>query len=51
MSGCDVEMVNKEFFSDGRWQTNYVICMGYGDLSELFGRSLGLSFQQAAVVL
>lgn len=51
MSGFDVEMVNKEFFPDGRWQTNYLICMGCGDPSKLFDRSPRLSFQQAALVL
>lgn len=51
MSGFDIPAVNAEFFPDGRFQTNFLINLGYGDHSKLFPRNQRLSFEQACSVL
>ena len=51
MSGVDLAKVNAEFFSDGRFQTNFLINLGYGDDSKLFDRNPRLAFEQACTVL
>ena len=51
MSGVDLAQVNAEFFPDGRFQTNFLINLGYGDDSKLFDRNPRLSFEQACSVL
>lgn len=51
MSGFDVAKVDAEFFPDGRYSTNFIINLGYGDNSKLFDRNPRLSFEQAAQVL
>ena len=51
MSGVDLSKVNAEFFPDGRFQTNFLINLGYGDNSQLFKRNPRLSFEQACSVL
>ena len=51
MSGVDLAKVNAEFFADGRFETNFLINLGYGDDSKLFDRNPRLSFEQACSVL
>ena len=51
MSGVDLAQVNAEFFPDGRFQTNFLINLGYGDDSQLFARNPRLAFDQACIVL
>ena len=51
MSGFDAAKVNAEFFPDGRFQTNFLINLGYGDPSKHFNRNPRLTFDQAAQVL
>jgi len=51
MSGVDLAKVNAEFFPDGRFQTNFLINLGYGDDSKLFARNPRLAFEQACTVL
>jgi len=51
MSGVDLARVNTEFFPDGRFQTNFLINLGYGDDSKLFARNPRLAFEQACTVL
>ena len=51
MSGVDLAKVNAEFFADGRFETNFLINLGYGDDSKLFDRNPRLSFEQACTVL
>ena len=51
MSGVDLVKVNAEFFPDGRFQTNFLINLGYGDDSKLFARNPRLAFEQACAVL
>ncbi len=51
MSGVDLVKVNAEFFKDGRFQTNFVLNLGYGDNSKLFDRNPRLSFEDACSVI
>jgi len=51
MSGFDAAKVNAEFFPDGRLSINWILNLGYGDNSKLFGRNPRLSFEQACSVL
>jgi nitroreductase len=51
MSGVDLAKVNAEFFSDGRFQANFVLNLGYGDNSKLFDRNPRLSFEDTCTVL
>lgn len=51
MSGVDLTKVNAEFFPDGRFQTNFLINLGYGDDSKLMARNPRLTFEQACTVL
>jgi len=51
MSGFDLAKVDAEFFPDGRWKTNFLINLGYGDDSLLFNRNPRLSFEEACRVL
>jgi 3-hydroxypropanoate dehydrogenase len=47
MSGFEVEGVNTEFFSDGRWQADFICNLGYGDHAEVWPRNPRLSFDDA----
>ena len=51
MSGFDAAKVNQEFFPDGRFTVNFLVNLGYGDNTKLFGRNPRLSFEQACQVL
>ena len=51
MSGVDLAKVNAEFFPDGRCQANFLINLGYADVSKAFNRNPRLSFEQACTVL
>jgi nitroreductase len=51
MSGFDTAKVNAEFFSDGRYQVDFLLNLGYADQSKAFPRNARLSFDQVAVVL
>jgi nitroreductase len=51
MSGVDLAKVNAEFFPDGRLQANFLINLGYGDVTKLFDRNPRLTFEQACQTL
>lgn len=51
MSGFDNAMVDKEFFPDGRYRSNFLINLGHGDASALSPRGPRLSFERAATLL
>ena len=51
MSGFDKAKVNAEFFPDGKWKTNFLCNLGYGDHTKLFPRSPRLEFEEACRVL
>jgi len=47
MSGFDNAIVDKAFFPDGRFKSNFLCNIGHGDPSKLFNRSPRLSFEDA----
>ncbi|MFO1060151.1 MAG: malonic semialdehyde reductase [Dongiaceae bacterium] len=51
MSGFDNAKVDAEFFPDGKWKSNFLINLGYGDGLKLRPRNPRLSFEEACVVL
>ncbi len=51
MSGFDNEKVDREFFPDGRWKSNFLVNLGYGDRSGLHARNPRLAFDEAARIL
>ncbi|SJZ91221.1 3-hydroxypropanoate dehydrogenase [Enhydrobacter aerosaccus] len=50
MSGFDNAKVDEAFFPDGRFKTNFLCNIGYGDHTKLFNRSPRLSFEQACAL-
>lgn len=51
MSGFDNTKVDTEFFPDGRWQSNFLVNLGYGDASGNYPRGPRLPFEVASQVL
>lgn len=51
MSGFDSERVNAEFFPDGRWKTNFLCSLGYGDARKLYPKGARLSFEQSCTII
>jgi 3-hydroxypropanoate dehydrogenase len=51
MSGFDQGKVNAEFFPDGKWKSNFLCNLGYGDETKLRPRNPRLEFEEAALVL
>lgn len=51
MSGFDAAKVNAEFFPDGKWKTNFLCNLGYGEKSKLHPRNPRLTFEEACRVL
>jgi 3-hydroxypropanoate dehydrogenase len=51
MSGFDPEKVNAEFFPDGRWRTNFLCNLGYGDPEKLYARAPRLELEEACLIL
>lgn len=51
MSGFDRSAVDAEFFPDGRWKSDFLINLGYGDEEKLRPRNPRLSFDEACLVL
>ena len=47
MSGFNKEGVDKEFFPDGRWKSNFLCNIGYGSDENLFPRNPRLGFEEA----
>jgi 3-hydroxypropanoate dehydrogenase len=47
MSGFDNAKVDAAFFADGRFKSNFLCNIGYGDHAKLFNRSPRLSFEEA----
>src|SRR3989338_8062802 len=46
MSGFDTALVDATFFADGRWKSNFLCSLGYGDVSKLRPSGPRLSFEQ-----
>jgi 3-hydroxypropanoate dehydrogenase len=51
MSGFDNALVDAEFFPDGRYRSNFLVSLGYGEPSALHPRGPRLSFEQVASLL
>jgi 3-hydroxypropanoate dehydrogenase len=51
MSGFNAEMVNREFFPDGKWKANFLCNMGYGDPTGMPLRGPRLGFEDACRIL
>ncbi len=50
MSGFDKKKCDAAFFPDGRFKSNFLCNIGYGDASKLFQQSPRLSFDQACKI-
>jgi 3-hydroxypropanoate dehydrogenase len=51
MSGFDNAKVDAAFFPDGRWKSNFLINLGYGDASKLKPRLPRLDFDEACRIV
>ena len=51
MSGFDNAKVDAEFFPDGRFKSNFLCNLGYGDPSKLFPRSPRFDFADACTIV
>lgn len=51
MSGFKNAMVDEIFFPDGRWKSNFLVNLGYGDFAKLHLRGPRLDFEEACVVV
>lgn len=51
MSGFDNGKVDAEFFPDGRWKSNFLMNLGYGDPAALRPRNPRLSFEEACRII
>jgi 3-hydroxypropanoate dehydrogenase len=47
MSGFNNAIVDQNFFPDGRFKTNFLCNIGYGDESKIFARSPRMNFEDA----
>ena len=47
MSGFNNALVDEAFFPDGRFKTNFLCNIGYGDESKIFARSPRMTFEDA----
>ncbi len=51
MTGFERDKVDAEFFPDGRYKSNVVVNLGYGDHDKLFPRLPRLAFEDACEIL
>ena len=51
MSGFDNAKVDAEFFADGRFKSNFLCNLGYGDAGKLQKRAPRLAFEEACEIL
>jgi 3-hydroxypropanoate dehydrogenase len=51
MSGFNAAAVDTEFFPDGRFKTNFLLNIGYGDPTKVMGRSPRFGFDEVCQVL
>lgn len=50
MSGFDNAGVDREFFPDGRFQSNFLCNLGYGDAAKVFPRNPRFEFEEACSI-
>lgn len=51
LTGFKADLVNQEFFPDGRYQVNVIANLGYGDEASLRPRAHRLTFEDVAQIL
>jgi nitroreductase len=51
MSGFNNEQVDAEFFPNGRFRSNFLVNLGYGEKSAWHARGPRMTFQEAAELL
>ncbi len=51
ISGFNNQKIDTEFFADGRYKSNFLCCLGYGDTEELHPRGPRLDFDEVCEVL
>lgn len=51
MSGFDAKALDNTFFPDGRWRSNFLVNLGYGDATQLHPRGPRLDFSECATFL
>lgn len=51
MSGFNAQSLDREFFPDGRWKSNFLCALGYGSDEKLFPRNPRLDFEAACLEL
>jgi 3-hydroxypropanoate dehydrogenase len=51
MTGFNAELVNREFFPDGRYKVNVIANLGYGDDASVSPRAHRLPFDEVAKIL
>lgn len=51
MSGFDRAAVDHEFFPEGRWKSNFLVNIGYGNQAQLWPRNPRLSFEDACRII
>jgi 3-hydroxypropanoate dehydrogenase len=51
MSGFDNEKLDQEFFPDGKWKSNFLCNLGYGDGGRMRPRNPRLEFDEACRIL
>jgi 3-hydroxypropanoate dehydrogenase len=51
MSGFNNALVDETFFPDGRFKSNFLCNIGYGDPTKVFARSPRLSFEDACTLM
>ena len=51
MSGFNAEKIDLDFFSTGRWRSNFICKLGYGDKANLCQRNPRLAFDEACQII
>lgn len=51
MSGFNSQSLDREFFPDGRWKSNFLCSIGYGSDEKLYPRNPRLDFDEACLEL
>ena len=51
MAGFDNAKVDAEFFPDGKWRSNFLVNLGYGDPEKLHPRNPRLEFEEACSIV
>ena len=51
MAGFSKQKVDEAFFPEGRWKSNFLCNLGYGDAEKLRPRAPRLDFDEACSIL